>query len=194
MQKSIFSRVLAIILVSISFFNTGFAQKYNLAAGLRWGGDFGLSISERIAKSWTLEQNINSENNDYYYAAFALARYHQPIVTSRFNWFYGAGPGIVRVKATPDYKESSSLSLLMQTGLEFTVKRMNLYVALEPYFYNANSGLRFKMHEVFAVKYVIIKRKSKWRQKLKDKFKRKKKKKKEKTKNPWWKFRKKSDK
>ncbi|HEB62781.1 MAG TPA: hypothetical protein ENI82_06485 [Bacteroidetes bacterium] len=187
MQK--YSLKISFLLSFLIISNMSFAQKYNLAAGLRWGGDFGLSISERIAKRWTLEQNINSEDENNYYSAFAIAKYHQPIVTSRFNWFYGGGPGMVRVKETPEYKEATSLSLLIQTGLEFTIKRVNLYAALEPYFYNTNSGARFKMHEVFAVKYVIIKRKSKWKQKMNKRFKWKKKKKKNTDSDiPWWKF------
>ncbi|HHH52337.1 MAG TPA: hypothetical protein ENK91_01645, partial [Bacteroidetes bacterium] len=106
-----------------------FSQKYNFAAGLRWGGDFGISVSERIANKWTLEQNINAEDQYNYYSAFVLARYHQPIVTNRFNWFYGGGPGIVRVKETGDYPEATSLSLLGQTGLEFTINRVSIYGA-----------------------------------------------------------------
>ncbi len=162
-----------------------FSQKYDLAAGLRWGGDFGISVSERITNHWTLEQNINSETDDNFYSIFVLAKYHQPILTKSFNWFYGGGSGIVRVKSTPEYKEATQLSLLMHTGLEITVKRLNLYVALEPYFYNTNAGARFKMHKVFAVKYVIIKRKPKWKQKIKERFKWKKKKNPD---DPWWKF------
>ncbi len=178
------------IVVFVLFISSNIhAQKYNLAAGLRWGGDFGVSISERIAKRWTMEQNINSQDQNNYYSAFAIAKYHQPVVTNRLNWFYGGGPGIVRVKETPDYKETSSISFLMQTGLEITIKRINLYVALEPYFYMANTNPRFITHKVIAVKYVIFKRKSKWKQKIEKKFKwRKKNKKKKNQHKHWWKF------
>lgn len=169
-----------------------FGQKYNIAAGLRWGGDFGLSVTERIAKRVTLEQNFNSENNDYYYSFFALGKYHQPIITKRFNWFYGGGPGIVRLKETNEYKESTSFSLLMQTGLEYTINRATFYIALEPYFFSANSNTRFKMHKVFALRYVIMKRNAVWKKKVKNVFSRKKNKKKKNNSKPWWKVWKKS--
>ena len=194
MQKK--SVILSVLFVTLFIFipnSTIFAQKYNIAGGLRWGGDFGISVSERFAKHWTLEQNINSEDQYNYYSAFVVAKYHQPVVTSRINLFYGGGAGVVRVKETPDYSEATSISALMQTGLELTVNRLNLYVALEPYFYNTNAGARFKMHKVFAVKYVIVKRKSKWKQNIKKRFKIKKKKKKKhknhkKQGKPWWKI------
>lgn len=167
-------------------------QKYNIATGLRWGGDFGLSVAERIDKRITLEQNFNSESNDYYYSFFALGKYHQPIITKRFNWFYGGGPGIVRLKETEDYKENTSFSFLMQTGLEFTINRATFYIALEPYFYSANSNTRFKMHKVFALRYVIVKRNAVWKKKLRNVFSRKKKKKDKNSSKPWWKVWKKS--
>jgi len=183
MQKN--SLKISFLLSLLIISNISFAQKYNLAAGLRWGGDFGISVSERIAKRWTLEQNINAEDQYNYYSVFAIAKYHQPIVTKRFNLFYGGGPGIVRVKETGEFEEASCLSILGQTGLEFTINRISIYGALEPYFYNTAAGGRFKMHKVVSVKYVIVKRKSRWREKLNKKLKWKKK---SKNKKPWWKF------
>jgi len=179
--SKIFFRVVVVVLFS---FNLS-AQKYDIAAGLRWGGDFGVSVSERIGKRMTLEQNFNSEDASNYYSAFALIKYHKPIVTSRFNLFYGAGAGVVKLKETTNYPESSALSIILQLGLEHTIKRITFYVGLEPYVFQANSSTRFKMHKVFAVKYVIVKRKSKWKKKLKKSFSFKKKKKKSKNKINW---------
>ena len=169
------------------------AQKYNLAGGLRWGGDLGISLTERIGKRITLEQNFNSADENHYYSLFAVARYHQPLVTKRFNWFYGGGAGIVGVKKTDSAPESNSFSLILQTGLEYTIKRATFYVALEPYAYTNNKNPRFYMHKVFSLKYVIFKRKLKWKKNFKDMFKLKKKKNDNTKPKPWWKFWKKSN-
>jgi hypothetical protein len=182
--------ILVFILLIIILPFSSVAQKYNIAGGLRWGGDLGLSISERIAKRITLEQNFNSADNNHYYSLFALARYHQPLVTKRFNWFYGGGVGIVGVKETGSTPESNSLSLILQTGLEYTIKRATFYIALEPYAYINNRSPRFYVHKVFSLKYVIFKRKSKFKKSFLDRFKRKKKR--GNSSNSWWKFWKKS--
>lgn len=163
-----------ILFLLFIFLKESNGQKYNIAGGLRWGGNLGLSISERIAKKVTLEQNINSENTNYYYSASALVKYHQPLITNRFNWFYGGGLGLVGIKETPIYPESNSISIVLQTGLEYTIKRATFYVALEPYSFFANKHLRFKIDEMFSIKYVIYKRKSKWKKKIKNIFKKKK--------------------
>jgi len=179
MQCNKFSiKATLVILLSIVIFTKSQAQKYNIAAGLRWGGNLGLSVSERIAKRVTLEQNITSENTDYYYALSALVRYHQPLITNRFNWFYGGGIGLVGIKETDKYQESTATSFVLQTGLEYTLSRATFYVALEPYTFLANSHLRFKIDKMFSIKYIIFKRKSKWKKKVGKIFKPKKHKKK----------------
>jgi len=179
-------KILSILLFLI-YSNMLFGQKYDLNVGVRWGGNFGISISERIGNKLTLEQNFNSEDLSNYYSVFALVKYHHPLITKRFNWFYGGGPGIVRIKETSDYPESTKFSVALQTGLEHTIRRMTIYIALEPYSYISNSNIRFKMYKTFAIKYVFIKRKAKWKKKLKSVFSKKKHKKKSK-KKPWWKI------
>ncbi len=173
------------ILFTILVIGKSNAQKYNFAGGLRWGGNLGLSLSERVAKRVTLEQNITSENESYYYSFSALARYHQPLITNRFNWFYGGGFGIVGIKETDRYPESTATSFVLQTGLEYTISRATFYVALEPYTFLANSRLRFKIDKMFSIKYVIIKRKSKWKKKVNNIFKKKKHKNKKSNKGSW---------
>ncbi len=169
--------VVLVSLFSITTIGISNAQKYNFAGGLRWGGNLGLSLSERVARRVTLEQNILSENDSYYYYLSALVRYHQPLITNRFNWFYGGGFGIVGIKETDIYPESTATSFVLQTGLEYTINRATFYVALEPYTFLANSHLRFKMDKMFSIKYVIIKRKSRWKKKINNIFKKKKNKK-----------------
>ena len=183
MHKSVFSLILFLFLTS-TVIN---GQKYDFAGGLRWGGNFGFTFSERIINNVTLEQNLNAENEKYNYAIFLYARHHSRLLTNRFNWFYGGGPGLLNLKEKNDLPSVNSFALGLQTGLEFTVGRISIAGMLEPAFYSERSEFRFSMAQVVSARYVIIKRKSEWKENLKDKFSKKKKSKKD----PWWKFKKK---
>ena len=163
-------------------------QKYDFAGGLRWGGNFGLSLSERVYNNITLEQNFNAEDDKFNYTLFLLVRSHKRLLTNRFNWFYGGGPGLLNLKENDNLPSKNTLALGLQTGLEITLGRLTIAGALEPFFYSDRSEFRFNMDGVVSAKYVIIKRKSEWKENLKDKFSKKKKTKKS---DPWWKFKKK---
>lgn len=176
------------IFMFIFFLNPDISgQKYDFAGGLRWGGNFGFTLSERIINNITLEQNLNAEDEKFNYSLLFMARHHKRLLTNRFNWFYGGGAGIMNLKEKNNFPSKNTLAIGLQTGLEFTVGRISISGALEPLFYSDRSDFRFNMNEVISAKYVIIKRKSEWKENLKDKFSKKKKSKKD----PWWKFSKK---
>jgi hypothetical protein len=177
------------IFLFVIFFNSGLSgQKYDFAGGLRWGGNFGFTLSERIINNITLEQNLNAEDEKFNYSVLLMARHHKRLLTNRFNWFYGGGAGLLNLKEKNNFPSKNTLALGLQTGLEFTVGRVSISGTLEPLFYSDRSDFRFNMNEVISAKYVIIKRKSEWKENLKDRFSKKKKSKKS---DPWWKFKKK---
>jgi hypothetical protein len=184
MNKSVFLMVMWFSIFSAVNMS---GQKYDFAGGLRWGGNFGFTFSERIINNVTLEQNLNAETEKYNFGVFLFARHHKRLLTNRFNWFYGGGPGLLNLKEKNNLPAVNSLALGLQTGLEFTVGRISIAGVLEPVFYSDRSDFRFSMGQVVSAKYVIIKRKSEWKENLKDKFSKKKKSNKE----PWWKFKKK---
>lgn len=180
--------VLLSVLLIFSGINFIEAQKYDFAGGLRWGGNFGLTLTERIYNNITLEQNLNAEDEKFNYTAFLFARGHKRLITNRFNWFYGGGPAYVSIKAKDNLPSQNSFALALQTGLEITFGRVSIAGSLEPFFYSENSEFRFNMGQAVSAKYVFIKRKSDWKNNLKDKFS---KKKKSRNSDPWWKFKKK---
>lgn len=177
-----------VLIISIITYNLTLAQKYDFAGGLRWGGYFGLTLSERIYDNITLEQNLNAEDDKFNYSAFLFARGHKRLITNRFNWFYGGGPAYVSLKPVDNQPSQNSFALAFQTGLEITFGRVSIAGSLEPFFYSENSEFRFNMGQAVSAKYVFIKRKSEWKENLKDKFS---KKKRSKNSDPWWKFKKK---
>ncbi|MEZ4908850.1 MAG: hypothetical protein R2771_14700 [Saprospiraceae bacterium] len=169
--------ILFVLLVFISL-NTAYSQKYDVAGGIRWGGDFGLTAVERVKDNITLEQNLIAENDISNYSLMLLGRYHRPLITSRFNWFVGGGLDFIRLKGDDERESKTTFGPVLQTGLELTIDRIVLDVSVEPVFYNDNSDFKFKMGKAFSVKYIFIKKKSKVNKKFSDIFKKKNKKKK----------------
>ncbi|WP_228780038.1 hypothetical protein [Aquiflexum lacus] len=71
------------------------AQRYGSAVGIRMGSNdfsrtFGLSAQQRVFKHITLEGILQSDfrNNS---TAHLLVEVHRPIISKRFNYYYGAG-------------------------------------------------------------------------------------------------------
>lgn len=71
------------------------AQRYGSAVGVRMGSNdfsrtFGLSAQQRVFKHITLEGILQSDfrNNS---TAHLLVEVHRPIISKRFNYYYGAG-------------------------------------------------------------------------------------------------------
>jgi hypothetical protein len=71
------------------------AQRYGSAVGIRMGSNdfsrtFGISAQQRVFKHITLEGILQSDfrNNS---TAHLLVEVHRPIISKRFNYYYGAG-------------------------------------------------------------------------------------------------------
>ena len=167
-----------IFIVFFTFLSINFAtaQKYDLAAGIRWGNEFGLTFAERIHDKVTLEQNLIAQNEYSNYSLMLLGRYHKSLITSRFNLFLGGGIDIIRLKGNNDVESKTTFGPVLQGGLELTISRFVIGASLEPVFYNGLDDYQFSFDKVMSVKYVIIKKKTKMKRKFNDIFKSKKKK------------------
>lgn len=83
------------LFVFLSFFQQAEAQRYGTAVGLRMGSNdfsrtFGLSAQQRVLKHVTLEGIVQSDfsrNTTFH----LLVESHKPIISKRFNYYYGAG-------------------------------------------------------------------------------------------------------
>lgn len=92
MTKAFFS-ILVVLILQIP--NTAFAQRYGTALGLRFGNSelnrtVGLTIQQRLMDRVTLEGILQSDFSRN--VTFSLlAEKHSPIISKRFNYYYGAG-------------------------------------------------------------------------------------------------------
>jgi hypothetical protein len=78
--------------------NQASAQRYGTALGLRFGNSdlnrtVGLTVQQRIIEHVTLEAIIQSDFSRNTYLSLLLEK-HRPIISKRFNYYYGAGLGL----------------------------------------------------------------------------------------------------
>ncbi|WP_075351091.1 hypothetical protein [Algoriphagus marinus] len=87
--------ILFISIILISAFSEADAQRYGTTLGIRMGNNqisrtFGISAQQRIADHASLEAILQSDFN--LNSTFSiLAKKHHPIISKRFNYYYGAG-------------------------------------------------------------------------------------------------------
>jgi hypothetical protein len=87
--------ILFISIILISAFSEVKAQRYGTTLGIRMGNNqisrtFGITAQQRIADHASLEAILQSDFN--LNSTFSiLAKKHHPIISKRFNYFYGAG-------------------------------------------------------------------------------------------------------
>jgi len=82
-----------LVLVGVSHFS--FGQRYGSSLGLRMGSNdysrtIGFTGKQRIMSNLTLEGIIQTDFDRNTTAHFLMAR-HRPIISKRFNYYYGAG-------------------------------------------------------------------------------------------------------
>lgn len=85
---------LSLILICISFSHVQ-AQRYGTAVGLRFGNNsfgrtFGISAQQRITPRLTFEGIAQSDFSRNSTLSLLLEKHH-PIISKRFNYYYGAG-------------------------------------------------------------------------------------------------------
>ncbi|KPQ19032.1 MAG: hypothetical protein HLUCCX10_03985 [Algoriphagus marincola HL-49] len=135
-----------VFLVSlISFSHATKAQRYGTALGLRVGNSdlsrtVGLTFEQRIQKRISAElilQSDFSRNTTF----SALAKFHRPIISKRFNYYLGAGPAIGNEESfrkIPETRQivhsygNSTFGLDMIAGLELTVANAVISLDYKP--------------------------------------------------------------
>lgn len=121
------------------------AQRYGTAVGLRLGNSslsrtFGLSIQQRILERVTLEgilQSDFSRNTNF----SLLAERHRPLISKRFNYYYGGGIAFGNEESFTKNDETmqidhtfgnSTLGVDLIAGIEFTVANTVLSLDYKP--------------------------------------------------------------
>ena len=199
MRKFLFFKVFVLFAVAVS------AQSYNTALVLRVGTDWGFTVQQRIADKLTVEGIVQSAIGRKEVLLTGLLEQHQPLISKRFNIYYGAGihkgwNNEFEPETGVDYDDPFGVTGVL--GAEVTLGKINLSYDFKPAV-NLSGGERSVYTQSgVSLRYVIDKRPNKFlgktekererakRKRQKAKTKRKKQKQKDKAQRgrPAWKF------
>ena len=134
------------------------AQKYITAGGARLGEDIGISIQQRIAKHLTIEGVLNSSYRNDDLGLKLMLEQHYPLITRRFNVYYGAG---VHWNYIGDSARIYPSGISLIGGIEFTSDRFNVSWDFLPSFSFWYGKEPFNPSTALTLRYVFIKEKKK---------------------------------
>jgi hypothetical protein len=148
------------------------AQRYGTAVGVRLGNSnlsrtFGLSIQQRIVDKVTLEAILQSDFSRN--TTFSLlAERHRPIVSKRFNYYYGGGIAFGNEESFTKNDETmqidhtfgnSTVGVDLIAGIEFTVANTVLSLDYKPNINLAGRSVFYRGQVGISVRTVLIKSK-----------------------------------
>ena len=133
-----------IILASLSVAN---AQSYFTTAGLRFASSkdtrqFGFTVQQRLGKHVTAEGILQTDFRDNH-TFHLLAERHHPIISKRWNYYYGAGISLGNEESfvkDPDTRQkiitydNKTVGIDAIAGIEFTMLRLNVSWDVKPNF------------------------------------------------------------
>ncbi|MDG1277971.1 MAG: hypothetical protein P8O16_11875 [Algoriphagus sp.] len=179
--------ILFISIILISAFSEVKTQRYGTTLGIRMGNNqisrtFGITAQQRIAEHASLEAILQSDFN--LNSTFSiLAKKHHPIISKRFNYYYGAGLSLGKEES---YVKNESDQTIIRTygnnttgvdligGIEMTLLNTVISLDYKPNinlvgrseFYRGQIGLSARM---VLVKSKEQKKKQRQRQKARNK-------------------------
>ena len=137
------------------------AQSYNTTLGLRMGTDWGLTVQQRILKRITIEGIIQSSARRDEAVISLLLEKHMPVLTRRFNIYYGAGlhKGWIEQPLRAEDAIPNPFGLSLIAGGEMTLLRLNLSYDIKPVinFTGGTSSMYFQSG--ISIRYVLNKKK-----------------------------------
>ena len=144
-------------------YSSGFAQSYDLSAGMRLGTDWGASARLRVAKKTTVETILQSsfKRNETMLTVMALK--HNPVLTRRFNVFVGGGlhkGWQTDQTETETYDNPFGISLV--GGIEFTLARVNLSYDIKPAINLSGGAQNVYLQSGISIRYVMVKKNDLW--------------------------------
>jgi hypothetical protein len=138
-------KVFSLLLFLLISTSTLMAQRYGTAAGVRFGNSnlsrtFGLSIQQRIVDRVTLEAILQSDFSRNTNFSLLVER-HRPIISKRFNYYYGGGIAFGKEESFVKNEETmqidhtygnSTVGVDLIAGIEFTVANTVLSLDYKP--------------------------------------------------------------
>lgn len=144
------------------------AQSYDLAAGLRFGTEWGGSILFRVPqihKNFTLETVVQQSANRNEGRLTFLGRKHHPFLTRRLNIFMGGGVHLgwtneLDPETTEPLKNPWGLTAIL--GAEMTIGRTNLSYDIRPAVNLSGRSTGPALQTGISIRYVISRRNDIW--------------------------------
>lgn len=186
MKLPIFFKVTGLtLLLSVASLQLSFAQRYATAVGLRMGSNdvsrtVGITAKQRIIQRFTVEGIIQSDFNKNTTAHILLAN-HRPIISKRFNYYYGAGVSFGREESFVKQKETreiihtygnATMGMDFIGGIELTVANTVISLDYKPNINLAGREEFFRGQVGISARTVLVKSKEqdkKWRKKKRTK-------------------------
>ena len=186
MRNLLFFKTIALILfLGLVTPQKSMAQRYASAVGLRFGNNdvsrtVGITGKQRIMQQLTVEGILQSDFSGNT-TAHALMTYHKPILSKRFNYYYGAGFSLGREESFVRQRETreiihtygnSTMGMDLIAGLEFTVVNTVISLDYKPNINIAGREEFFRGQVGISARTVLVKSKAqdkKWKKKQKAK-------------------------
>ncbi|MEP1088244.1 hypothetical protein [Algoriphagus sp.] len=181
------AKITLVTLLFFSYLSITQAQRYGTAVGLRFGNNnhyrtVGLTAQQRIAERLTLEGVLQSDFNLNTTFSLVLEK-HRPIISKRFNYYYGAGMSVGVEESfvkDPESKQiihtygNNTVGVDLIGGVELTILNTAISLDYKPNinlsgreeFYRGQVGISAR---VILVKSKEQKKKQRQRQKAKNK-------------------------
>lgn len=137
------------------------AQMYNTTAGVRFGSDAGISLSQRIFRKTTAELAFYPGFFTDRVGGHLLLRRHYPILTKRCTFYLGAG--LAAKENEENFSGELASSFLpggaFQAGVEVTLGRVHLSLDFTPLVFHNQQQATFDWtaEKAVSIRYVLWK-------------------------------------
>ncbi len=153
-------QLLFVLILFFCSWSLAFSQSYDFTAGMRMGTDWGLTGQFRIAKKLTIEGILQSSLQREEILFTALLEQHNPVLTRRLNFYYGAGFHKGWINSDPELEYTNPAGVTMIAGLELTLARLNISYDIKPAVNITGGEHRFYSQSGISMRYVIAKKNS----------------------------------
>jgi hypothetical protein len=156
------------LLVLISLGNSGFAQSYTTAIGLRVGGTTGFTVKHAINPTTAVEGIVGGFSNGF--SITGLVEHHTRAFDERnFNWYYGGGAHLAvynggrynRFGREVDYDSRSDIGIGINgiVGLEYRMPDnvpIAFSVDLKPFIeFTSGGNVGFALDPSIGIKFIL---------------------------------------
>lgn len=153
-------RIGMLLLLSVVF-TQSFAQQYSTAAGIRLGGDIGLTLQQQVAKNITVEALLQQRILQRQTTGTVLLEKHFPLAGKGFNLYAGAGPHVGHWgRRNPESTSNNSVlyGATVIAGLELKLGKFLLSADYKPSVNIKGGWQTFNSQTGLSARYIFIKK------------------------------------